>query len=335
VQYDAVGISGEVGLRKPDPPFPASGAPCSRGGCGRPELGETVALLAVALSARSLGLIVPILKDAGQLERDLGQLTIAGASVADFGAALLLSLFFSEPAGRPTTKLVLLVGLVLLVVVVALAMSRLSMSMRLDVALTRLQDATADIRVRIAIVLLIAFVAVAERIGLEAILGAFLAGGILAAADKQTMSNPHFRAKLEAIGYGFLGAGVLRHQWDPVRPEGVHPQPVVAASGPAFPARAAAGARPAGPAVPPAARAARRLGRGAATSHLAAVPGHRRADRAQYRQAQRRDRRGAGLRGPAVGGDLPSDRACHPRSATISASIADARRRSHATNHVT
>jgi len=41
---------------------------------------------------------------------------------------LLLSLFFSETAGRPATKLVLLVGLAL-VVVVALAMSRLSMSM--------------------------------------------------------------------------------------------------------------------------------------------------------------------------------------------------------------
>jgi Kef-type K+ transport system membrane component KefB len=161
-------------------------------------------LLAVALSATSLGLIVPILKDAGQLEQDLGQLTVAGASVADFGAVLLLSLFFSQNAGRPATKLVLLVGLALLAVVVALAMSRLSMSMGLDAALTRLQDTTAEIRVRIAIVLLVTFVAVAERIGLEAILGAFLAGGILAAADQQTMSHPQFRAKLEAIGYGFL-----------------------------------------------------------------------------------------------------------------------------------
>jgi hypothetical protein len=52
-------------------------------------------LLAVALSATSLGLVLPILKDAGQLEADLGQLTVAGASVADLGAMLLLSFFFS------------------------------------------------------------------------------------------------------------------------------------------------------------------------------------------------------------------------------------------------
>ena len=47
-------------------------------------------LIAVALSATSLGLVVPVLKDAGQVDRPLGQLTIAGASVADFAAILLL-----------------------------------------------------------------------------------------------------------------------------------------------------------------------------------------------------------------------------------------------------
>jgi Kef-type K+ transport system membrane component KefB len=161
-------------------------------------------LLAVALSATSLGLVVPILKDAGQLDKDLGQLAVAGSSVAEFGAVLLLSLFFSESSGSSSAKTVLIAGLAVLVVVIALALSRLNMSMRLDAVLTRLQDTTAEIRVRMAIVLLVGFAAVAEKIGLEAILGAFLAGGILAAADKQSMSHPYFRAKLEAIGYGFL-----------------------------------------------------------------------------------------------------------------------------------
>jgi len=161
-------------------------------------------LLAVALSATSLGLVVPILKDSGQLDRDLGQLVVVAASVADFGAILLLSFLFSESANSTSTRLVLIGGLVLLVVAVALALSRLSMSMRLDGLLSRLQDTTAEIRVRIAIVLLVEFVAVAQEIGLEAILGAFLAGAILAAADRDTMSHPHFRLKLEAIGYGFL-----------------------------------------------------------------------------------------------------------------------------------
>jgi Kef-type K+ transport system membrane component KefB len=161
-------------------------------------------LIAVALSATSLGLIIPVLKDAGQVERRLGQLTIAGASVADFGAIVLLSLLFSEMAASVGATLVLLGLFALFVVVVALALARLTRSVRLDAVLVRLQDTTAEIRVRMAVLLLIGFVALAGHLGLETILGAFLAGAILNLVDRDSMSHPHFRLKLEAIGYGFV-----------------------------------------------------------------------------------------------------------------------------------
>ena len=161
-------------------------------------------LIAVALSATSLGLVVPVLKDAGQVERPLGQLTIAGASVADFGAIVLLSLLFSEMAASIGSTLTLLGLFAALVAAVGLAFSRLNRSVRLDAVLVRLQDTTAEIRVRMAIVLLVGFVALAEHLGLETILGAFLAGAILNLVDKDTMSHPNFRLKLEAIGYGFV-----------------------------------------------------------------------------------------------------------------------------------
>jgi Kef-type K+ transport system membrane component KefB len=76
--------------------------------------------------------------------------------------------------------------------------------MRFDVVLTRLQDTTAEIRVRIAVALLMGFVALAARVGLEAILGAFLAGAVLGHVDRDAMSHPNFRTKLDAVGYGFL-----------------------------------------------------------------------------------------------------------------------------------
>src|SRR5207248_3415935 len=75
---------------------------------------------------------------------------------------------------------------------------------RLGATLTRLQDTTAEIRVRAAVVLLVAFVALAEAFGLESILGAFLAGAVVGLLDRDTTSHPRFRIKLEAIGYGFL-----------------------------------------------------------------------------------------------------------------------------------
>jgi Kef-type K+ transport system membrane component KefB len=161
--------------------------------------------LAIALSATSLGLVVPVLKDAGQGTTDLGQLIIAASSIADFGAVILLTLFFSgEPSTGTGAKLVLLGGFVLLVLVAGLALSELNRSMRLGLVLERLQDTTAEIRVRIAVLLLIGFVALAERLGLETILGAFVAGAVLGLVDKDTSTHPNFRLKLEAIGYGFV-----------------------------------------------------------------------------------------------------------------------------------
>lgn len=161
-------------------------------------------LVAVALSATSLGLVVPVLKDAGQAEGGLGQAVIAAASVADFAAVLLVSLLFSASGGSTGARLVLLAAFAGLVVVTALVVAAAGRSRRLGTTLTRLQDTTAEIRVRAAVVLLVAFVALAEAFGLESILGAFLAGAVVGLLDRDSASHPRFRVKLDAVGYGFL-----------------------------------------------------------------------------------------------------------------------------------
>ncbi len=161
-------------------------------------------LLAITLSATSLGLVVPVLKDARQADGEVGQLTITAASIADFAAILLLTVFFSQASTGAGTKLLFIAGFALFAVAATMALSRAGMSMGLDAILTRLQDTTAEIRVRIAVLVLVGFVALAEHLGLEAILGAFLAGAILNLVDRDTSTHPHFRLKLEAIGFGFL-----------------------------------------------------------------------------------------------------------------------------------
>ncbi|RSD15527.1 cation:proton antiporter [Amycolatopsis eburnea] len=161
-------------------------------------------LIAVALSATSLGLVVPVLKDAGQAESGLGQAVIAASSVADFAAVVLLSLLFSASGGSTGGRVVLLAAFALLVAVTAAVVSLAGKSRRLGATLTALQDTTAEIRVRAAVVLLVAFVALAEAFGLESILGAFLAGAVAGLLDRDAASHPRFRVKLDAIGYGFL-----------------------------------------------------------------------------------------------------------------------------------
>jgi Kef-type K+ transport system membrane component KefB len=161
-------------------------------------------LIAVALSATSLGLVVPVLKDAMQSASTVGQVAIAGATVADFAAIVVLSFFFSTSGGSTGAKIVLLAAFAALVGVTAVVVSRAGRSMRLGDLLVRLQDTTAEIRVRLAVALLVAFVALATRFGLESILGAFLAGAVISLVDRDSSTHPHLRMKLEAIGYGFV-----------------------------------------------------------------------------------------------------------------------------------
>src|SRR5919106_1738929 len=176
---------------------------------------ETPLFVAIVLVATSLGVVVPVLKDSGNASTSLGQLVIAAASIADFGAVILLSLFFSRESTSTTTKLVLLGGFVVVGGAFALAVVGAERSRRLSYVLLRLQDTTAQIRVRGAFLLLIAFVALAESLGLEVILGAFLAGAVLTLVDRdRAMTHPAFRAKLEAVGFGvfipvfFVASGI-------------------------------------------------------------------------------------------------------------------------------
>jgi Kef-type K+ transport system membrane component KefB len=163
---------------------------------------ETPLLIAIILASTSLGVIIPVLKDAGEVSTGFGQLVIAGATIADFGAIILLSIFFSGEGGTGST-VILLASFALLGVVTYLVLRGAERSMRISRELLRLQDTTAQIRVRGAVVLMVAFAALADTLGLEVILGAFAAGAILTLVDSdQVMTHPLFRRKLDAIGYG-------------------------------------------------------------------------------------------------------------------------------------
>jgi Kef-type K+ transport system membrane component KefB len=167
--------------------------------------GEVVSplLIAIILVATALGILVPVLKDAGESESNFGQLVIAGAMFAEFGSIILLSLFFSREASSTGTKVVLLTGFVVLALVFAFAVLRLERSTRVTAVLLRLQDTTAQIRVRGAFLLLVGFAALASALGLEVILGAFIAGVLLRFVDRdRMMTHPQFRQKLEAVGFG-------------------------------------------------------------------------------------------------------------------------------------
>ncbi len=119
---------------------------------------ETPLLVAIALGSTSLGVLIPVLKDSRRIETPLGRLVLAGGSIADFAAIILLSLFFTGEGGAGAT-LVLIGSLLGLAAVVLAVVRGAQHSIRIRADLVRLQDTTAQIRVRGALVLLVGFAA--------------------------------------------------------------------------------------------------------------------------------------------------------------------------------
>jgi hypothetical protein len=88
---------------------------------------------------------------------------------------------------------------------IALAVFGVEHSMRLTGVIARLADTSAQIRVRLTVLLVAGLALAAQALGFEAILGAFLAGLLVRALDPDPVTtHPLYPVKLEAVGYGLL-----------------------------------------------------------------------------------------------------------------------------------
>ncbi len=131
-----------------------------------------ISLVGVLIVA-AVALVVPVLADAGQSRSTLGQLIISA------GAVILLSLFFSGDSSSVGSTLLLLGAFVALDAAIGITVAEVEHLGCLSTVLRNLQDSSAQIRVRGAFLFLIGFAVLAQLLGLEIILGAFIAGTVL------------------------------------------------------------------------------------------------------------------------------------------------------------
>jgi Kef-type K+ transport system membrane component KefB len=162
-------------------------------------------LLAIILMSTSTGLLLPLLKDAGEGSTSFGQLVMTAAALAEIVPIILLSLFFSVTSATPGAQAV---SLAIFIALVVLSGTALAWAHRLEPAgrlLNRLSDSSAQLRVRASLTLALAFGVLAYQFGFASILGAFAAGLLVRIVDLARGSpHPQFRVKLEGIGFGFL-----------------------------------------------------------------------------------------------------------------------------------
>ena len=162
-------------------------------------------LLGIVLMSTSAGLLLPLLKDAGEAGTEFGQLIMTAAALAEIVPILLLSLLFSVSGKSPGDQLASLAIFVALLVLIGLAVGGVRRLRRLDQLLEYLSRRSGQLRVRATLTLALGCGVLAYQFGFASILGAFAAGLLVRIIEISGREpNRDFLIKLEGIGFGFL-----------------------------------------------------------------------------------------------------------------------------------
>ena len=162
-------------------------------------------LLAIIFMSTSAGLLLPLLKDAGEETTEFGQLVMTAAALSEIVPIMLLSLFFSAASKTTEDQAVSLAIFLILLVLIGLTLARVRRLQRLDRMLDYLEERSGQLRVRAALTLALACGVLAYRFGFASILGAFAAGLLVRLIEISGHDpDPQFQIKLEGIGFGFL-----------------------------------------------------------------------------------------------------------------------------------
>jgi Kef-type K+ transport system membrane component KefB len=157
-------------------------------------------VVGMCLTTTALGTLLPILRDNGVLRTSMGPVILAVGSTGEFGPIVAVAVLLTN---RDPT-----VTFFLLFLFVAIAVAAAILALRVHpprwVALLRKHiDSTAQLPIRISVLLVILLVYVALKLSLDVLLGAFAAGVVvrlfIEGEDRERISS-----KLEAIGFGFL-----------------------------------------------------------------------------------------------------------------------------------
>lgn len=157
-------------------------------------------LIGLSLTTTALGTLLPMLRDADALETPFGAHILAVGTVGEFLPVVAIALLLTSD--NPGTTALLLVVFIVLAVGATLLATR-ARSPRVVELMQRHLNSSAQLPVRIAVLMIVVLVWVASHLGLDVLLGAFAAGIIVrlfTAGDDQEVVG----SKLEAIGFGFF-----------------------------------------------------------------------------------------------------------------------------------
>ncbi|MFN8168918.1 MAG: cation:proton antiporter [Candidatus Nanopelagicales bacterium] len=156
--------------------------------------------VAICLTSTALGTLLPVLRDRGLLTTPFGNAFMGAGAAGEFGPILAIALLLGSRSILRT--LVILVVFSLLVYMVARLPGRM-MTQRVRELMDRGHTTSSQTAVRWTVLLLIGLLTLASFFGLDAVLGAFIAGVILRQYAPPSSYN-RLMPKVEAIGFGFF-----------------------------------------------------------------------------------------------------------------------------------
>ncbi len=154
--------------------------------------------MALIIATTSLGIVMPILKEKDILNTTYGLYIITGAIIADFVTMILISVTLSLSSEGLSPKILL----IFLFLILVFFIYRLSTRMKGNPVLKDLTNGTSQIAIRGSFALMVLFLVLAQSIGVEVILGAFLAGIVVSLVTQNFREQ--ISMKIDAIGFGFL-----------------------------------------------------------------------------------------------------------------------------------
>jgi Kef-type K+ transport system membrane component KefB len=157
-------------------------------------------VVALCLTTTALGTLLPILHDAGVLHTPIGPSMLSVGAIGEFGPIVAVAVLLTNRDPRLTF---LLLALFVAVAVIAALLATQVHPPRFIALVRRHLDSTAQLPVRISVLLVILLVYLAEKLSLDVLLGAFAAGVVVRLFIQGEDSKP-ITSKLEAIGFGFL-----------------------------------------------------------------------------------------------------------------------------------
>ncbi|MCD6544045.1 MAG: cation:proton antiporter, partial [Flavobacteriaceae bacterium] len=159
--------------------------------------------LSLIMVTTSVAIVLPVLKNRGEIGSRFGQMIIIAAAVADILSIILFTFTAFIIKNGFHFKLLYILALFILFFVFFKLVSRLKDIPALKKLRYQLSHAASQIRIRGAILIIMIFVVLSQFIGKEVVLlGAFLSGLILSSMLHRERSL--MLVKLDGMGYGFL-----------------------------------------------------------------------------------------------------------------------------------